>query len=191
MATALALQTKRLTLREFEATDWKAVHRYAADYRVVRYMKWGPNSEDESRDFVARAIAEQTAVPRTHHNFAITLAATGQVIGACGLVVRSAEERTGWIGYCLNRAFWRQGYGTEAARLLLAFGFDELGLHRVYATCDTENLASARILGKIGMIREGRLREHQQIKGRWRDSYLFAILDREWDRLQTGIIPPE
>lgn len=189
MATALALETKRLALREFEADDWKAVHRYASDYRVVSFMKWGPNSEDETRDFVAKAIAHQSADPRTHYDFAVTLAERGQLIGGCGLVVRSAEDRAGWIGYCLNRAFWRQGYGTEAARLLLALGFEELGLHRIFATCDTENVASARVLQKIGMVREGRLREHQQIRGRWRDSHLYAILDREWDRLQTATIP--
>lgn len=72
------------------------------------------------------------------------------------------------------------GYATEAAKQLIAFGFNELNLHRIFATCDARNIASAKILEKAGMIKEGVIRENILIKEGWRDSLLFSILDREW-----------
>ena len=187
----LPLETERLTLRDFEGADWAAVHRYASDYHVVRFMAWGPNNEQETRAFVARAIAYGAETPRTRYQLAVTQNGGGGLIGGCGLVVSAPESRAGWIGYCFRRDVWGRGFATEAARALLAFGFEHLGLHRIFATCDTENLASARVLEKCGMVREGRLREHKWIKERWRDSFLYAVLDREWDRLQTAGIPPD
>ena len=72
------------------------------------------------------------------------------------------------------------GYATEASEALLAFGFDKLELHRVIATCDVGNASSARVLEKIGMRREAQFREDAWIRGVWRDSYLYAILEEEW-----------
>jgi ribosomal-protein-alanine N-acetyltransferase len=69
------------------------------------------------------------------------------------------------MGYVLVRARWGQGYATEAAMANLRFGFDELGLHKIMATCDTENIASARVLGKIGMRVEDNLYQHVLIRG--------------------------
>jgi ribosomal-protein-alanine N-acetyltransferase len=80
----------------------------------------------------------------------------------------------------LNRKFWRQGYATEVAQALLKFGFNQLKLHRIFATCDPENIASAHVMEKIGMQQEGHIREHKLAKGKWRDSLLYAILDHEW-----------
>jgi RimJ/RimL family protein N-acetyltransferase len=69
---------------------------------------------------------------------------------------------------------------TEAARAVLRFGFTELKLHRIFATCRPANIGSARVLEKLGMQREGHFRQHRWMKGAWHDSYLYAILDHEW-----------
>jgi [ribosomal protein S5]-alanine N-acetyltransferase len=69
---------------------------------------------------------------------------------------------------------WGQGYASEAAAAILHFAFASLGLHRVQATCRPENVASARVLEKIGMVEEGLLRDHIRIRGRWHDSLLYA-----------------
>ena len=92
------------------------------------------------------------------------------------------DNPEGWIGYSLNRKFWGQGYATEAAEALVKFGFGQLNLHRIFATCDPFNVASARVLEKAGMQREGHFRQHKWVKGKWRDSLLYAILDCEWRR---------
>jgi ribosomal-protein-alanine N-acetyltransferase len=189
MSLDMPLRTQRLTLRDFAYEDWQAVHRYAVDPEVVRYMVWGPNTEAETQQFVRRTLEQQSAEPRRHFGLAVTLNADARLIGACNITAAGTDDRGGCIGYVLHRDHWRQGYAAEAARALLAFGFGPLGLHRIIATCDTENGASARVMEKAGMRREGRLLEHKWIKGRWRDSFLYAILDREWDRLQTARLP--
>jgi RimJ/RimL family protein N-acetyltransferase len=87
------------------------------------------------------------------------------------------------LGYCLHQDVWSMGYGTEAARAQLEFAFQQLGLHRVWAGTDPDNAASARILEKLGMTREGHLRENVQVRSEWRDTIVFAILEREWRQL--------
>ncbi len=173
--------TNRLRLRELDESDWRAVHEYAADPEVIRYVQFGPNTVEETRSFIARAMSHRSEEPRTSYTLAIVLKDEGRLIGTCGLNVSSPENREGWIGYCLNRRFWGKGYAPEAARALLGWGFVDLGLHRITATCDPENTRSVRVLEKIGMLREGRLRQHKLVKGRWRDSYVYAMLEQEWN----------
>jgi ribosomal-protein-alanine N-acetyltransferase len=182
---ALPLHTVRLTLRDFVAEDWLAVHSYAADADVSRYMEWGPNDTTATRAYIERVLVMQQEAPRHNFALAIALRADGRVIGGCGIHVSNQRNREGWLGYVLCRDCWGQGYASEAARALLGFGFGPLGLHRIFATCDPRNLASARVLEKIGMHHEGHLREHKWQKGEWRDSLLYAILEHEM-RLEIG-----
>lgn len=179
-------RTERLVLRDFEETDWEAVHAYASDPEVVRYMNWGPNTEEETKNFIQRAITHQKEQPRRTYTLAMVLKADGRLVGGCGIEVSNPDNREGWIGYCLNRNFWGQGYATETAKVLLEFGFNHLNLHRVFATCEPTNIASAHVLEKIGMQQEGRLREHKWAKRKWRDYLLYAILDYEWKKLESG-----
>ncbi len=176
----LTLTTEPLVLREFTEGDWQAVHEYASDSEVVRYMEWGPNTEKETRDFIRRAMASYGEKPRHDYQFAVVLKEEDRLIGACGLHVSNPDHQEAWIGYCFNRHHWGKGYATQVARRLLTFGFDELRLHRIFATCDPQNKGSVRVLEKVGMRREGRLREHKWVKGIWRDSFLYAILDHKW-----------
>jgi RimJ/RimL family protein N-acetyltransferase len=180
MMSSLPLQTDRLTLRDFVVDDWRAVHVYAADPEVVRYMEWGPNDEASTRAFIQRVVAFQHDEPRRDFELAITLRAGGDLIGGCGFHISDAQNLVGWLGYILARDRWGQGYATETARALLRFGFERFGLHRIWATCDPRNVASAHILEKIGMRREGHLRENKLQRGSWRDSYLYAILEDEF-----------
>lgn len=176
------LETERLVLREFEEDDLQAIQEYASDPKVVRYMAWGPNTEKDTQEFLQRAFDRRRKQPRTDYDLAIILKAENHLIGSGGIYIANPDHREAEIGYSFNRRFWGHGYATEAARTFVAFGFEELGLHRIYATCAPANVASARVMEKIGMQREGHLREHRWQKRRWRDSYLYAILEREWDR---------
>lgn len=180
MKVRLPLATGRLILREFVEADVAAVHCYASDPEVVRYMSWGPNTEQDTREVVRRWLEQRAEKARRNFTLAIVLKDNGQLIGACSIRVSDPERRSGHIGYCLNRGFWGRGYGTEAARALVEFGFEQLGLHRIFAKCDTQNLASARVLEKAGMRREGHLRQDRLLRGEWRDSYLYAVLEQEW-----------
>nr|WP_254924638.1 GNAT family protein [Paenibacillus odorifer] len=105
---------------------------------------------------------------------------TEHLIGMIELNIRSHTDRSGEIGYIVHPDAWGQGVATAAARRMLKFGFEELQLHRIYATCDPRNSGSSKVLTKIGMTYEGRLRDALLIKDGWRDSLMFSMLEHEW-----------
>jgi len=100
-------------------TDWKAVHEYASDPDVVRYMDWGPETDEDSKNFVRRAITCQNEHPRRNCTLAVVLQKENKVTGGCGIHVSSPENRERWLGCCLNHRFWTKGYANEAATALL------------------------------------------------------------------------
>lgn len=117
---------------------------------------------------------------RTRFVFAIIEKEHGEMIGAGEINIRDFQNREGEIGYIVNPDYWGKGIATETAKLLIEFGFCQLNLHRIFATCDPRNMASAKILKKIGMIQEGRIREDLLLETGWRDSFLYSILEHEW-----------
>jgi ribosomal-protein-alanine N-acetyltransferase len=174
------LRTERLLLREFVDADWPAVHAYGSDPQVVEFVPWGPNTQEDTRAFVRRAIGHQAETPRRSYELAVVLRDQSALVGGCGLTVTDPQNRSGSIGYVLHRRYWGRGLMPEAARALLRFGFGELGLHRIWALCDVQNARSARVLEKIGMQREACMKQDAWMHGRWRDTYLYAVLENEW-----------
>lgn len=170
----------RISFREFRFDDWKAVHEYASQERVCLYQPWGPNNENETKDFVNLVIADTQKQPRTRYVFAVVLEGSNKVIGAGEINIRDRKNQQGEIGYIINPELWGQGYATEVAESLLNFGFNTLKLHRIFATCDPRNLGSSKVLQKIGMKYEGRMRETLLIRDGWRDSLLYSILHGEF-----------
>ena len=173
------IKTERLVIREFTHDDFDGVHRYASNPNVVRFMVWGPNTEDETRRFLQRKIQSQILKERVSYDLAITL--DGVLIGGGGLTIVDQKSRDAELGYCINESYWGKGLGTEFAAAMIKYGFEELDLHRVTSKCDPENHASYRIMEKNGMTREGHLRENQWIKGKYRDSLVYGILRGEWE----------
>jgi len=169
----MELKTARLFLRPFRADDLAALHAIAGDPAVVRWMDWGPNSPEETGVFLRYALESEAETPRRTWKFAVV---RETLIGSAELHVESPEHRRGTMGYLIAPAAQGQGYATEAAQAVLDFGLTEAGLHRITATCDPENAGSTRVLEKIGMSREGHLRDHFLIRGEWRDRLLYAKL---------------
>ena len=174
MAAALHLVTDRLLLREFEASDFEAVHHYASDPKVTQYTHFGPNSEEATREFLRSAAASKEEPLKTH-DFAIVLKSEGKLIGGCSIRISTDKEYEASIGYVLAREHWGQGFATEAASALLQFGFQQLGLQRIVATCHPSNTASRRVMEKNGMRREGSVRDERCQKKKWPDCLLYAI----------------
>jgi ribosomal-protein-alanine N-acetyltransferase len=180
-SAAMRLVTARLVLREFVEADWPAVLAYQSDPRYLRYYAWRERDEPSVRAFVGALVALQHEQPRRKFQLAVTLPAEGgRLIGNCGLRIDDAEGRQGNIGYELDPRYWGRGYATEAARAMVALGFERFGLHRIWSWCVADNTASAHVLEKLGMRREGHLREREYYKGRWWDQLIYAVLDREW-----------
>jgi RimJ/RimL family protein N-acetyltransferase len=170
------LRTERLVLRRFRPEDWGSVHMYGTDPEVVRFMEWGPNTPDETTVWLDRMIEAYDATPQTQFPFAVQRSADGRLVGSVELQIVNEEHRRGELGYVITRDAWGNGYATEAAAALLQFGFEQLGLHRIGATCDPENGGSGRILEKIGMQLEGCLRSFFHIRGEWRDRLVYAAI---------------
>lgn len=171
--TNLTLETDRLILREFRVEDCHDVQEIGEEY---------------SKSFIKTVLAQQKEQPRVSYQFALINKPDEKLIGHCGFYIKSIENEAGEIGYALNRSYWNQGYMTEAVRRVVDFGFTQLGLHRIYSSCDPGNIGSYRVMEKLGMKREGYLREHTLWKGIWRDSLLYAILDKEWTNHQDDSV---
>ena len=176
----MELETERLLVREFTSSDLNSVYEYSSDPEVVQYMPFGPNTLLDSIKFLERAIKRQSDENRTDYELAVTMKDTGELIGGCR--INKASDNEANIGYIYNMKYWGKGYATEVAQALVEYGFDTLGVHRVYATCEPENVASKRVLEKVGMVLEGRLRENMVIHGRFRDSFILSILKHECNK---------
>ena len=176
----MMLKTARLTLREFDEEDWRAVLAYQSHPQHLRYYDWTERTEADVRAFVQMFVGWQNETPRTRFQLAMVLNSTQELIGNCGIRINNPEWREANIGYELDNRYWSRGYATEAAGAILKFGFDQLGMHRIWAWCVADNAGSARVLEKIGMRLEGRKREKELIKGQWHDRLIYAMLDHEW-----------
>jgi ribosomal-protein-alanine N-acetyltransferase len=183
----LELTTERLILREFNEDDWPDVLAYQTDPLYLRYYEWTERTPEAVQEFVHMFLAQQQEQPRTKFQLAVVPKFTGQLVGTCGIRMERADAHEADIGYELSPLHWGHGYATEAAGAIVKFGFGELGLHRIWSWCIADNVGSARVLEKLGMRLEGRLRENEYFKGRWWDTLLFAILDYEWRAQQEGV----
>ena len=122
------------------------------------------------RERVSRGRAVVLAVERR---------ADQQLVGVVSLFLRIAHQR-GELGYWIGKPYWNKGYATEAARVLVGYGFETLKLHRIYARHMTRNAASARVLVKLGMTHEATLREHIYKNGCFEDIAVHAIFREDW-----------
>jgi RimJ/RimL family protein N-acetyltransferase len=180
------LETDRLSLREFAADDWQDLNAYTSDPRVVQYMSFGPTTAEQAQAYIDGCLARAQEQPRRVYELAVVVRAEERVIGNVTLELERGEQRNASFAYLLNRQYWGKGYMTEAMRAVFSFGFDQLGLHRLADWCDTRNAASARVMEKLGMRREGHLRETIWKDGAWHDEYLYAILAWEWTGRPAG-----
>lgn len=166
--------TSRLVLRPIVIDDWPAIHRYMSDPSVTAWLPEGMLDEAGAKAFAEMNAGEN---PR---ELALLLAGSGEFVGH--MVFHPwVVSRTWEIGWVLGVRHQQQGYATEAARSLLAYAFEALGCHRVIATCQPRNVASWRVMEKLGMRREGHFRACiPRPTGDWWDEYFYALLAEEY-----------
>jgi RimJ/RimL family protein N-acetyltransferase len=168
------LATARLLLRPPVLTDADAIfQKYAQDPEVTRYLIWQPHPNIEvTREFVQRCLRcwqEGTSFP-----WGVVRKEDDAFIGMIELRI---DRYRADLGYALARAYWGSGYATEMTRAVVNWAISQPEIYRVWATCDVDNLASARVLEKAGMQREGLLRRyilHPNISAEPRDSYCYS-----------------
>ena len=179
----MELKGSRVLLRDLRAEDFDTAHAYGADVDVVQYMPWGPNSPEDTRAFLQRAMGEAAATPRTTFELAIieTGPDGGGHVGGCGLMGRRAQYHDEYeIGYCLCRKAWGRGLASEAVGLMLDFAFGAVGAHRIFASIDAHNKASQGVAQKHGFRLEGKMLRDTLIRGEWRDSFVYALVSDEY-----------
>ena len=173
------LETERLILRKLEEDDFDAVHSYISCAETGIYMPWGLNSEEEAWSYIELAITEAKKEPIFHYHYASVLKETGVLIGGCRV---SGDGSLCWV---LHRDYWNQGFGAEMGKAMMQYGFEELNLHRLFATCDTENTDSYRLMERLGMRREGTFLEYRppnkKSDKKHSDWFTYAILVDEWE----------
>jgi len=172
------ITTERLVLRRFRAADQPVLSAYRSDPAIARYQGWGPET---SAAELARGEPDEPG----WFQYAIERAEDHALIGDLG--VNTHENRMqAEIGCTLAGAYHGQGYATEAVRGILGHLFGVRGLHKVSATCDARNTASARVLTRVGFTREGPRRSHAWTLGEWTDDLLFGLLETEWPAAQPS-----
>ena len=172
------LETERLLLRQLRESDFDDFFEYAQDPLVAGPGLWEPyESEAEAREDLRRLIG---MYERGLLWWAMEHKTDGKLIGRCELVNHNGHDARAEISYAMNRRYWGQGLMTEAARCVMRHGFETMNLNRISAIALPENQASVRILQKLGMTREGCLRQSRRINGVFRDIDLYAILREEY-----------
>jgi RimJ/RimL family protein N-acetyltransferase len=175
------LRTERLILRPWKDDDFDAFFEMQRDEEVARWLNNEPRDEAESRRlFDYRKISYEMG-----GNFpwiACVGVADDEVVVDLTLNVRSEEGRGGELGFIVHPRHQGRGYATEAARALLDWAFEAAGFHRIYARHEPRNVASGRVLEKLGMRKEAHFVENEWVKGEWQSDIVYAILDREWAR---------
>jgi len=165
------LETTRLVLRALVPGDADDIFAYAADPAVAQYTLWSAHTTlEDSRQFIAWISGGSLAC------WAIVQPITGQVIGTSFLHSHHARHRRAEIAFNLAKHSWGRGYATEAAQAVIRAGFTHYGLNRIEGTCMLGNVASARVMEKVGMRCEGILRQNVLAKGAFHDMKLYAIL---------------
>jgi ribosomal-protein-alanine N-acetyltransferase len=175
------LETERLILRDFKNSDWEDLHVLYMKPETVKYNPSGyPENEEASKAIVAGWARQTGNASREAYTAAIISKTDLRFVGVISLDLGNHKYRKGEIWYKLLPDCWGQGLATEATKAMLAFGFEQLQLHRIESGCSIHNIASYKVIEKVGMKREGIKRKVLPLDDDWHDAYLYAILEDEF-----------
>ena len=173
------LKTNRLLLRKFASSDLNFVHHHFSNAKVTEFLY--DNEPAESID-AARKILDwcMDFSSPTHTRWCITLLDNKTQIGTCGFHNYDSTNNASEIGYDLLPDYWNNGYMSEALTEMLSYGFEHLGLNRIYAFVFVNNAASNRLLERLGFSLEGVIREKHYYRGKYYDHNLHSLLRSDW-----------
>ena len=160
-------------------SDAPDVQRLAANWRIADTTQNIPHPYEDgmAADWISthepKFKANELAV------FAITSNTDDALVGAIGLTIDRSFDRAE-LGYWLGEPYWELGYCSEAAKAILQYGFEDLGLNRIHACYMARNPSSGRVLQKIGMSNEGVARQHAKKHGKFEDLILYGLIRDDW-----------
>jgi ribosomal-protein-alanine N-acetyltransferase len=175
------LTTDRLLLRDVRESDADFLFTHLSDGDVCRclYDAEPHTTIDEAERLIQLFVDPEG---KTRNRWIIVEKPSGEPIGTCGFSLWDKENNKAEIGYDLSPAYWNRGYMTEALTAALTSGFENMALNRVEAIIALENVASCRLVEKLGFEREGVMRDRHLFRGRYYDHYLYSLLARDWSR---------
>lgn len=192
--TPITLIGRRVVLRPLQTTDfeqWREVRRRCNDWLVV----WEPSRPPEAPDvvedhhaFTARCGARTREIQLgTGYGFGIFV--DGRFAGEINLnSIHRGAFQSAYIGYWIDEAQAGRGYMPEAVVLVMRYGFEELGLHRLQISIIPRNSASRRVVEKLGLREEGLAERYLEINGVWEDHLRFAMTAEEWDERRDELV---
>ena len=170
-------------LRKLKVSDAPDMFEYSKRRDVTKYLTWYPHPSLEYTEEYLRYISTRYATG-DFYDWAVTLKDSGKMIGTCGFTRFDLPNNSAEIGYVLNPEYHGKGYATEAAKIVMRFGFEELGLHRIEAKHMIGNDASHRVMEKLGMREEGTFKDSYYIRREYRTVTVCAILENEYYKLR-------
>jgi ribosomal-protein-alanine N-acetyltransferase len=176
----MRLTTPKLLLREFEGSDLSRPFPPGLSGPIPAVQSFDFRDPARVKEQIRFALEAAREEPRQVIDVAVILRETDQLIGRAGLQRSAAEPREALTWFITDPSTWNQGYLTEGAAAVLGHCFQQLGLHRVWAECDPKNAGAVRAMEKLGMRREAHFVENAWHGGEWRDTAVYALLDREW-----------
>lgn len=181
------LESERIILRPTSVTDAEQMyHNWASDREVTKYLFWQPHADIEVTKEILVNWDQENKKPDYYH-WGIVLKETGQIIGAGGALGVSEKHHSTELGYCLGHAYWGKGYMSEAVAAMIAHLFNTVGLNRIAASHDTNNVGSGRVMQKCGMTFEGIQRQAYYCSSRgFYDSARYAILRTDFNNIDMN-----
>lgn len=179
--------TSRLRIREFVEEDYQALREMDSRPVMYTYERDLP-TEADTRNSLTEYIKNQLEAPRITYRFAITLLSQHTCRGLLKISRQWEAIREWEVGWAIHPDEWGRGYATEAAWIVMDWAFTQLDVHRIVAFCHVDNVASVRVMEKLGMHQDGRLRETRWLRGQWWDEYVYSILEKEW---KNGLVLDE
>lgn len=173
------LETERLILRKITKEDIEDMYLYGSDEEVSKYVTWNTHETiADTKDFVEFVLNKYEN--KQVSPWGIEYKENGKFIGTIDFVWWQPNHKIAEMGYVISKDYWGKGLTTEVAKGLVKFGFEKMGLVRVQARCDVENIGSARVMEKAGMTFEGIIRKGIFVKGKHRDLKIYSILKEEF-----------
>lgn len=174
------INSKRVSLRRYTASDLDPIYEIHADPEVMRYLGGLPMVDlGEAKDFLAEA--QENLRQGQSIGWGIARRSDNRLIGTITFFNLDAVAHRAEIGFALGRAHWGMGYMQEALQAALGYGFNELDFRRFEADVDPRNLPSIRLLERVGFQKEGYLRERWLVPDQTQDAVFYGLLKREWN----------
>lgn len=174
------IETSRLILRKFKITDAETMFKnWGSDSKVTEYLSWETHSNIKNSEDIIN-IWVSNYENNNVYNWVIELKETNEAIGNISIVKLEDTNKSCEIGYCIGSKYWNKGITTEAFQRIIDYLFREVGINRICAKHDVENMASGKVMKKCKMTYEGNLREVQFRNNRFCSLSVYSILKSEW-----------